>query len=204
VAWALSTDPHVIKIVSSWESDLSNNRDNHKVPSVLTYDKKLGQVTSWGYKLEHRKHHISWFKLALSKHAAEMVAKDQPERVEKLDKLLSEYDKEPAEVAADYLRCLWTHTEKSIIRTIGREMWENVNLKIVLTVPAIWDYAAQEQTRRAAKMAGLLGRKGTTLELVGEPEAAALSVFDELERQKRPSLKVCGTLKRSKPFSMLT
>lgn len=199
MAWALSTDPRNIVIVSSWESDFSNNHDNHKVPSVLTYDKS-GQVTSWGYKLESRKHHITWFKLALSEHAKNLVYDRQPERVEQLDKLFSRYHKGPVQVAADYLRCLWTHTKKSIERMIGREMWENVNLKIVLTVPAIWDYAAQEQTRNAAEMAGLLDRKGTTLELVGEPEAAALSVFDELETQKRQILKVCGTLKQSEPF----
>jgi molecular chaperone DnaK (HSP70) len=73
---------------------------------------------------------------------------------------------------------------------IGKLLWENMTLQIVLTVPAIWDHKAQELTRKAAEMAGLLVRSDTTLELVGEPEAAALAVFDELRSQKKRSLKV--------------
>jgi len=73
---------------------------------------------------------------------------------------------------------------------IGKLLWENMTLKIVLTVPAIWDHKAQELTRKAAEMAGLLARNDTTLELVGEPEAAALAVFDEMRSQNNRSLKV--------------
>ncbi|KAH8656043.1 hypothetical protein BGZ60DRAFT_567892 [Tricladium varicosporioides] len=189
VAWALSTSPNDINIISEWESDLPNNSTLHKVPSVLTYNSK-GEVTSWGYDLDNKREFVSWFKLGLSDEAAEKFQNEQPQRFAKLENILAWLKKEPVDVVSDYLRCLWTHTIEIIQRSIGKQLWENINIKIVLTVPAIWDHKAQELTRRAADMAGLLARSDTTLELIGEPESAALAVFEEMGHLKKRGLKV--------------
>lgn len=189
VAWAISTSPTDISIISSWASDLPANSDNHKVPSVLTYDSK-GQVNSWGYRLKEHREHISWFKLLLSNHAIGKVAREQPDRVSELLRLLTKFKKGPVDVAADYLRELWTHASYEISRRVPTSLWETADLKITLTVPAIWDLSAQELTRKAAEMAGLLDRKGTNFKLIGEPEAAALSVFEEMSVQKWQKLKL--------------
>ena len=187
VAWALSTSPAEISIISSWDSDLPAISDYYKVPSVLTYDSKRN-VNSWGYKLERHQHHISWFKLLLSKHATDKFTEEQPDRIKKLQQLLADYNKEPVDVAGDYLRELWKHTCDEISRRLPT-LWGNAELKITLTVPAIWDLSAQELTKTAAEFAGLLDRKGTTLQLIGEPEAAALSVFEEMSAQRWQKLK---------------
>jgi molecular chaperone DnaK (HSP70) len=171
---------------------MPSSSDLHKVPSVLTYNSK-GEVTSWGYRLDSHRHQISWFKLGLSEYGSQKLAQEQPERSEMLKVLAAAFRKKPAEVVGDYLRCLWTHATESIQTNIGRHLWENLQLKIVLTVPAIWDHKAQELTRKAAEMAGLLARTNTTLELIGEPEAAALAVFDEMTAQKKRSLQVSST-----------
>lgn len=189
VAWALSTSPNDIVIISSWETDdIPRSTDLHKVPSVLTYNSS-GEVTSWGYRLDEERHAISWFKLCLSEQATQKLAKDQPERYERLQVLFKNLNKEPIDVVVDYLRCVWEHVVEDIREKIDDWLWENVKLKIVLTVPAIWDHKAQEMTRRAAEKAGLLKREDTTLELIGEPEAAALEVFTEMRIQKRGNLK---------------
>jgi hypothetical protein len=189
VAWALSTSPQEINIVSTWESDLPASYDLHKVPSTLTYNSK-GAVTSWGYKLEAHRHYISWFKLGLSEYGREQLAEDQPEKYKKLHALLKSFGKEPVDVMADYLRCIWTYATENIQRRIGKHLWENLKLKIVVTVPAIWDHKAQELTRKAAEMAGLRSRSTTELELIGEPEAAALAVFDEMSTQRKRMLQI--------------
>jgi molecular chaperone DnaK (HSP70) len=85
---------------------------------------------------------------------------------------------------------LWSHATETIKSKIGQTLWENLAIRIVLTVPAIWDHQAQELTRKSAEMAGLMARKNTTLELIGEPEAAALAVFDDIKLQKERRLKV--------------
>jgi molecular chaperone DnaK (HSP70) len=168
---------------------MPSNSDQHKVPSILTYNSK-GEVSSWGYRLDSHRHQISWFKLGLSEYGSQKLAQEQPERSQLLKALMKTFKKEPVEIVGDYLRCLWTHATESIQNNIGRHLWESLRIKVVVTVPAIWDYKAQELTKTAAVMAGLLARTGTTLELIGEPEAAALAVFDEMIVQKKRNLQV--------------
>jgi molecular chaperone DnaK (HSP70) len=190
VAWSLSTSPKDIFIVSNWETDEANNHDLEKVPSIVTYNSH-GKVNSWGFSLEERRHHISWFKLGLCEEATKMLAKERPERYEMLYDLLTKYNKKPLDVSADYLRLLWAHAMENIQERVDPVLWENINLRIVLTVPAIWDHKAQDLTRQAAKMAGMLDRKGSTLELIAEPEAAALAVFTGMNTSRtQSSLKV--------------
>lgn len=159
------------------------------MPSVLTYNSK-GKVTSWGYNLDSNREFVSWFKLGLSDEASARFQNEQPQRFAKLEDILARLKKKPVDVVSDYLRCLWTHTIQVIQRSIGKQLWENITIKIVLTVPAIWDHKAQELTRRAADVAGLLARSETTLELIGEPESAALAVFEEMGHLKKRGLKV--------------
>lgn len=156
---------------------------------MLAYNSK-GEVTSWGYKIEEHRHHISWFKLRLSEYGTQKLAEYQPLRAQRLELLLTTFQKQPVDVVSDYLRCLWTHATETIKAKIGQTLWENLAIRIVLTVPAIWDHQAQELTRKSAEMAGLMARKNTTLELIGEPEAAALAVFDDIKLQKERRLKV--------------
>ena len=147
-------------------------------------------MTSWGYNLDNKREFVSWFKLALSDEGAEQFQNEQPQRFAKLEKILTWLKKEPVDVVSDYLRCLWAHAVEVIQRSIGKQLWENLPKKIVLTVPAIWDHKAQELTRKAANMAGLLARSDTTLELIGEPESAALAVFEDMGHLKKRGLKV--------------
>lgn len=186
----MSTSPNDIVIVSSWETeDIPRSSDLHKVPSVLTYNSSR-EVTSWGYRIDEFRNVLSWFKLCLSEKAIQKLAKDQPERHERLQALLRIFNKEPVDVVADYLHCVWEHVKEDIQEKATDWLWENAKLKIVLTVPAIWDHKAQEMTRQAARKAGILERESTTLELIGEPEAAALEVFTEMRMQRRGDLKV--------------
>jgi molecular chaperone DnaK (HSP70) len=179
--------------VSDWETEEANNTDLEKVPSVVTYNSK-GEVNSWGFTPEERQHHISWFKMGLCEEARKMLAKERPERYKKLYDLLATYKKDPLDVSADYLRLLWAHSMENIREMVDPLLWENIKMRIVLTVPAIWDHKAQALTRKAAKMAGMLDRKGSTLELIGEPEAAVLAVFKGMNTSRNhSSLKVSYT-----------
>jgi molecular chaperone DnaK (HSP70) len=188
----LSTSPAEINIVTGWDYDMPGQKELHKVPSVITYDDEF-LVSSWGYKLDKSNHSLSWFKMLLSDQAKEHLQNEQPQRYKRLETLLEIKEKTPVEVVADYLRCLWTHAMNEIMKEIGKNLWDNIKIKIALTVPAIWDHKAQELTKRAAEMAGMLERADTTLELIGEPEAAALSVFNEMRVQKMRGLQVSAS-----------
>ena len=68
------------------------------------------------------------------------------------------------------------------IQRVEGDAWETIySLRVVLTVPAIWSPIAKEKTLRAAKTAGL----PANIDLVSEPEAAALAVLKEKDKEKK-------------------
>ncbi len=196
VAWAFSTSPNDVSIISSWKADSTRASDDEKCPSSVSYDED-GNLTCWGFHtLDDTGKRFKNFKLLLSE-----TAGDDPKNKPLLDELaaLKALRKRPVDVAADYLCCLWKHTLKilkSTSRTETRIAIDNARFKVVLTVPAIWDHAAQDLTRRAAKQAGILAtRPGgkTTLEMISEPEAAALAFFNDSHLRGQIDLKVNPT-----------
>ena len=71
---------------------------------------------------------------------------------------------------------------------------ESMILKLVLTVPAIWDQNAVSNMRLAAKRAGLLDARPigeTTIRFISEPAAAALAAYEDLEIRNNKILEVC-------------
>jgi molecular chaperone DnaK (HSP70) len=55
-----------------------------------------------------------------------------------------------------------------------------LKLKIVVTIPAIWNYKVQELIRKATQIAGLYSCNIIELELIGEPKAAMLAIFNKM------------------------
>jgi hypothetical protein len=52
--------------------------------------------------------------MGLCEEATKMLARERPERFEKLLDLLKKYKKKPLDVSADYLRLLWAHAMGNI------------------------------------------------------------------------------------------
>ena len=99
--------------------------------------------------------------------------------------------KSAIQVIADYLRLLWKHAVDDIVRDRGSSAFRGSLLKVWITVPAIWTETARNRMREAARMAGILDYRTagkTTLDLVAEPEAAAIAVLNDM--QKRPDIEV--------------
>jgi molecular chaperone DnaK (HSP70) len=74
-------------------------------------------------------------------------------------------------------------------KTRQRNLFDQLPFKVILTVPANWDHAAQNRTRQAVVKAGILknqfGRvwlQRTELDIVSEPEASALAAFNDVRR----------------------
>ncbi|TDZ33867.1 hypothetical protein C8035_v009232 [Colletotrichum spinosum] len=81
----------------------------------------------------------------------------------------------PVDVVGAYLKKVWDHTYD----TLGTMMdIEDLPLRVAITIPAIWPAYAQSLMRQAARIAGITSNRDigeTTLDLVQEPEAAALA-----------------------------
>ena len=186
VGWAVSTNPTDLKWISSWDSN-SLNTDYDKVPTVISYN-QYGAVSSWGVEsVPPGNHQFKYFKLLLSDSGTEAARKlgDTNEDLARMRSL----NKEPVDLAADYLRCLWQHVMRYFKTPQYRSLFDQLPFKVILTVPANWDHAAQNRTRQAIVKAGILrtqsGRAGlqrTELDIVSEPEASALSAFNDVRR----------------------
>lgn len=174
VAYALSTRPKVIEVISDWESEIDHNSDSAKVPSKIAYSKD-GNVTSWGFDHDPVDNQFSWFKLLLS----EDTKSRRRHVLGSLEAAMQSLQKAPVDVVADYLNRLWRHVSEVLKNKLGEYLFECLPIRLVLTVPAVWDHAAQELTRMAAEKAGLMARSNLELTLVSEPEAAARYVLND-------------------------
>lgn len=75
------------------------------------------------------------------------------------------------EVTADYLERLVGHAKKIMLKDRLIPDETEMNLRFVLTVPAVWSHKAKDKTTSAAIQAGI---PATDISLISEPEAAAL------------------------------
>ncbi|RDW62305.1 hypothetical protein BP6252_11738 [Coleophoma cylindrospora] len=174
VAYALSNKPKAIEVISDWESEIDHNSDSAKVPSKISYSED-GNVVSWGFDHDPLDKQFSWFKLLLSKETAEQ----RRDILGSMEADMKSLRKDPVDVVADYLNRLWEHASGVLKGKLGEYLFECLPIRMVLTVPAVWDHAAQELTRTAAKKAGLVSRANVELTLVSEPEAAARYILND-------------------------
>jgi molecular chaperone DnaK (HSP70) len=105
---------------------------------------------------------------------------------------LNAIGKTPQDAVADYLRVLWEHAISSIKRDRGHRAVDGLPFKVVITIPAVWPPYAERKMREAAQRAGILQSRPcgpTTLDLVSEPEAAALATLREFQSRDRSSVR---------------
>lgn len=196
MSWTWSGNLSNTDQISSWKGS-GRERDSDKVPSKIIYDSR-GKVVGWGFACASEgTFEVQWFKLLLSDEAREKGGG----KVAEAQAVLQRLKKEPVDVVADYLEQLWRHAVEQIELKLTRIAFDNMDLRIVLTVPANWDHKAQERTKKAAIKAGITARRslGTpALKLVTEPEAAALSAWKEAGLKLRPDFQVSQLLALSR------
>jgi molecular chaperone DnaK (HSP70) len=95
-------------------------------------------------------------------------------------RILQRLRKSPEDVITEYLTLLLEHTKSRLRRT--HDYKEGTSVKLVVTVPAIWDTTALTIMTRAMERAALNTRfgQGNDVFLVSEPDAAA-TFFSEAE-----------------------
>jgi molecular chaperone DnaK (HSP70) len=84
--------------------------------------------------------------------------------------LLAQYGKNAVQSSGEYIGHLVLHVKNTLQRRFG-DAAKSMELKFVLTVPAVWSDKAKDATLRAAMIAGINSHQ---ISLVSEPEAAAL------------------------------
>ncbi|KAH9224084.1 hypothetical protein DL95DRAFT_517343 [Leptodontidium sp. 2 PMI_412] len=189
-AWAKSGALHQVEVISQWSSQTIGATDSDKVPSDIAYD-EYDRPSKWGFGLQASDTAIRWVKLLLSPLSLSALNTQEEKVVELTARHLREIGKTAVEVIADYLRFLWSHILARLRVRLTAPVLDNMVLKVVLTVPAIWDHGAQQQMRKAAKQAGILDPRAcgqTEITLIAEPAAAALATYHDAEIRLNPAI----------------
>ncbi|GFN20290.1 Hsp70 family protein [Aspergillus tubingensis] len=169
VAWALRDCPDKPEVIMSWPG--AGNRTTPKVPSTMAI--KCGGRVHWGYQTNYLVgDNIRGMKLLL----------DEPQNsgyvASLIDAGLLKRSRIPAvTLTGMYLTGLVDHTKKILQRRFGPAA-EQMEMKYVLTVPAIWSDKAKDATLKAASRAKIPQKDIT---LVSEPEAAALYCLNAIQ-----------------------
>ncbi|KAL6868456.1 hypothetical protein J3F83DRAFT_714726 [Trichoderma novae-zelandiae] len=182
VAWARSTRPEQVDIITSWKSLFNFNSDKEKVSTTISYTEQ-DQAPLWGYAAPIGESTLKWFKLCL------LDGEDIPQylrdstHLQSAKSSLEKLGTHAVDAISDYLRELWKYSLSSIERAEGTCMMELSALRVIVTLPAIWPAYAQFRMKEAVEKAGILVPRGvfdTTLEFISEPEAAALASLKDM------------------------
>ena len=182
--------------MTKWKSDYAFSTDDAKTPTEIAYEepkvvygidgdgKRARTITGWGHNIRPDENPLKWFKLCLvdSGNLPPQV-RDSPQ-LRTARQGLKDFGVSAVEATADYLRSLWKHIIASIERELGKRAVDGLPFRVIVTVPAMWPANAMERTERAAKKAGILEYRlcgETKLDLVPEPEAAALATLAEFK-----------------------
>jgi hypothetical protein len=182
VAWARSSRPDQINIITSWNSHFSFNSDKEKVPTIISSEEKDGAPV-WGYVAPLGEASIRWFKLCLLDKDDIPTYLLNSEHLKTARALLEKSNTHVVDVISAYLRQLWQYSVGCVERAEGASIVDVSAFKVVVTLPAIWPAYAQFRMKEAIDKAGILGLRSaadTTLEFISEPEAAALATLQDM------------------------
>lgn len=152
------------------------------MPSTICY----GDSILWGFEAPYSGDVIRAVKLLLD----EGQGRSYPPALE-AKRILAQLGKDALGVVGDYLGYLISHATGVLNRRFGDTL-NCMDLKYILTVPAVWSDKAKDSTLKAAVTAGI---PSSSVTLVSEPEAAAIYSLDIMKHSIEVSLKICYTVR---------
>ena len=102
--------------------------------------------------------------------------------------------KSARDVCADYLCEIYRDILAHLNKKLGEHVVSASRKEFWFTVPAIWSDRAREDTMAAAKAAGFGALPDDEINLITEPEAAAIAALTGMSEGTGNQLRVCGQL----------
>jgi hypothetical protein len=180
-SYVTSDETYVDKIEVNKIWDYGGNLG--KAPSAIAYavdnpDEKFQTEIKWGFEAQGLNAYV-WTKLLLGKDSRSENVIDTGLRDLYGDKFMNTPPgKGPKEVVTDYLTGLYACVETRL-KARSEVAFQLSPLEIWVTVPAMWTDAAKNATREAVLAAGFGSRPSDTVNVISEPEAAALTVMTQ-------------------------
>ncbi|KAI6872119.1 hypothetical protein KC338_g1774 [Hortaea werneckii] len=161
-----------IEVIGNW----SIRDSSDKVPSDVAYDAQ-GKAVGYGFTIPEDAQTLQWVKLLVELGQfsdSKQRRKPNTERMWKVYDDLEKLGKRPVAVIADYLSWLWTKVKDEIVQAESiKNLFERVEVTVVVTLPACWSDRAKEGMHNAVKQSGI-AKDATFLKFASEPEAAAI------------------------------
>lgn len=169
-----------IKVNQKWPGDSAHQ---YKTPSMLTYDFSTPtkpKVQSWGYSATASKHTYTWFKLGLGEDQ-EQNQHDDKLLFEGLGAIKCPENMKYRDLVTDYLTCFYKYFLEIIRKDSLSATFSLLAFRFVIAVPAGWPDGDRQLIKSCAEKAGFGSRKGDSMTMIEEPEAAALAAFYSYE-----------------------
>ncbi|KAK7535588.1 hypothetical protein IWX49DRAFT_602368 [Phyllosticta citricarpa] len=169
-----------IEVITQWPG---TSDTTSKVPSRIAYASENRNLSAdtWGFAVTASMESYSWTKLLLDR-SATLTDFDDPglRNLMGTGMLRLPAEKSAKDVCQDYLTCLYHYTAETLSKKYSPEIYNITPVECWITVPAIWSDAAKDATRAAAVTAGFGSRPSDSVNIITEPEAAALAALKPL------------------------
>jgi len=179
IAWATNSKSKEVRLIEEWpqREGTSNNPNSAKVPTLIS----PSDSSQWGFAAPDGAH--EWFKILLDPDHFHIKELGELSKFEITEASAREAERD----SQAFLRQLWLHAKERISDALPKyNIFQNYDIKAVITVPAVWSDTAKERTRQIAIQAGL----PLDLAIINEPEAAAIAVFRDLQERDKVQFKV--------------
>jgi molecular chaperone DnaK (HSP70) len=151
-----------------------------KVPTRLAYSQENNELqkNAWGYEVQPKMTSCSWTKLLLDINAKDRTY-DDPNLQHAVDggMLHLPPSVEAQQVCTDFLKELHAYMTSRMEKKVSSAVLAATPVDCWLTVPAVWSDHAQMATKQAAQAAGFGCRPQDTINIITEPEAAAIAAL---------------------------
>jgi hypothetical protein len=173
------TDLGDINVLRQWPGPGKDVDGCWKTPTRIAYGRENRFCGNrWGFEVEPRMKSYSWTKLLLDRSAAKSKF-DDPKLSQISGKGIMELPTglSAQKVCADFL----TEVRKTVFARLekqeGADFMQLTPVECWITIPAIWSDEAKNATRAAAIEAGFASRPMDSINVIPEPEAAAISAL---------------------------
>jgi molecular chaperone DnaK (HSP70) len=167
-------------LVDTWPDPKASNANRNKTPSVISY--RNGDPHEWGFNAKKLDDPLRWAKILLQPENTQTGIQTE-KIIEHTRQGLERIGKTAEEAVTDYLRYVWNFVIKKDLDGQFTNVEALFKLRVVVTVPAMWEPIARESTRRALRGAGI--RAEWPIDIVTEPQAAALASYHDMKDFKQ-------------------
>ncbi|KAI9866990.1 MAG: hypothetical protein M1813_000388 [Trichoglossum hirsutum] len=170
-----------VSIIQDWPGPSREAEVTYKTPTRIAYptegNERFCTSNTIGYSVTPKMKSHSWFKLLLDRSAATRFDDPSLRDTEGPGILRLPRGKTAQEVCADYLREIFQTVMSKLEKQVSAEVLRITAIEFWFTVPAIWSDSAKQGTLAAARTAGFGTRPGDEVNLISEPEAAAIATL---------------------------